>query len=138
MDLIWANREAIYFCSHGWTGSISLIGFDKFGVWSRGLCEGYEPRSPLRAGGSAQRSRRGHARSTRSVAIDPSEGARQALAMRFEILGEISGIETFATGSGIREIARVRLSDGSIHVAELHWYEAAGIGRKEFKIKHLL
>lgn len=86
----------------------------------------------------------------RSVPIDPSEGARQALAMRFEILGEISGIETFATGSGIREIARlrriygrgrwrkrkgvarVRLSDGSIHEAELHWYEAAGIGRKEF------
>ena len=76
--------------------------------------------------------------------------------MRFEILGDISDIETFATGSGIREIARlrrtmdvaaganrkgvarVRLSDGSIHVAELHWYEAAGIGRKEFKIKHLL
>ena len=58
--------------------------------------------------------------------------------MRFEILGEISDIETFATGSGIREIARlrriygrgrwrkrkgvarVRLSDGSIHLAELH------------------
>lgn len=74
--------------------------------------------------------------------------------MRFEILGEISDIETFATGSGIREIARlrriygrwrkrkgtarVRLSDGSIHDAELHWYEAAGIGREEFKIKHLL
>ncbi|MGA7808296.1 hypothetical protein [Bradyrhizobium sp.] len=72
--------------------------------------------------------------------------------MRFEILGDISDIETFATGSGIREVARlrriygrwrkrlarVRLSDGSIHMAELHWYEAAGIGRKEFKIKHLL
>jgi hypothetical protein len=76
--------------------------------------------------------------------------------MRFEILGEISDIETFATGSGIREvarlrriygrgrwrkrkgIARVRLPDGTIHVAELHWYEAAGIGRKEFKIKQLL
>lgn len=76
--------------------------------------------------------------------------------MRFEILGEISDIETFATGSGVREvarlrriygrgrwrkrkgIARIRLSDGSIHVAELHWYEAAGFGRKEFKIKHLL
>jgi hypothetical protein len=88
--------------------------------------------------------------------IDPAGWARQVLAMRFEILGEISSIETFATGSGIREIARlrrihgrgrwrkrkgiarVRLSDGSIHVAELHWYEAAGIGRKEFKIKHLL
>ncbi len=76
--------------------------------------------------------------------------------MRFEILGEISGIETFASGSGIREIARlrkiygrgrwrkrkgvarVRLSDGSIHVAELHWYEATGIGRKEFKIKQMI
>jgi len=34
-------------------------------------------------------------------------------------------------------IAHVRLSDGSIHAAELHRYEAAGIGRKEFKIKHL-
>jgi hypothetical protein len=76
--------------------------------------------------------------------------------MRFEILGEISQIETFATGSGIREVARlrriygrgrwrkrkglarVRLPDGSIRVAEVHWYEAAGIGRKEFKIKRLL
>jgi hypothetical protein len=76
--------------------------------------------------------------------------------MHFEILTEISGIETFATGSGIREISRlrriygrgrwrkrkgiakVRLSDGSIQFAELHWYEAAGIGRKEFKIKQLL
>ena len=75
--------------------------------------------------------------------------------MQFEILGEISAIETFATGSGIREIARlrkvygrgrwrkrkgiarVRLPDSSIHTAEVHWYEAAGIGRKEFKIKHL-
>jgi hypothetical protein len=76
--------------------------------------------------------------------------------MRFEILSEISDIETFATGSGIREvarlrraygrgrwrkrkgIARIRLVDGSVHLAELHWYEATGIGRKEFKIKHLL
>jgi hypothetical protein len=44
----------------------------------------------------------------RSVAIGPSEGARQALAMRFEILGDISGLETFDTGSGIREIAGLR------------------------------
>jgi hypothetical protein len=76
--------------------------------------------------------------------------------MSFEILSEISQIETFVSGSGIREIARlrriygrgrwrkrkgiarVRLPDGSVHFAELHWYEAAGIGRKEFKIKYLL
>jgi len=73
--------------------------------------------------------------------------------MHFEILGEISDITTFAVGAGIREIARiygrgrwrkrkgiaqVRLANGSIHMAEVHWYEAAGIGRKEFKIKHLM
>ncbi len=76
--------------------------------------------------------------------------------MRFEILGEVSDVETIATGAGIREIARlrkiygrgrwrkrkgfarVRLADGSVRMAELHWYEAAGIGRKEFKIKYLL
>ena len=76
--------------------------------------------------------------------------------MHFEILGDISDVETFAIGSGIHEvarlqrvygrgrwrkrkgIARVRLPDGSVHLAEIHWYEAAGIGRKEFKIKHLL
>ena len=74
----------------------------------------------------------------------------------FEILGEISNIETFATGAGIRErarlrriygrgrwrkrkgVARIRLMDGSIYQAELHWYEASGIGRREFKIKYLL
>jgi hypothetical protein len=76
--------------------------------------------------------------------------------MGFEILGEISQIETIATASNIREIARlrriygrgrwrkrkgiatVRLVDGSLYLAEVHWYEASGIGRKEFKIKHLL
>ena len=64
-------------------------------------------------------------------------------------------VETLAVGSRIREIARlrkvygrgrwrkrkgiakVRLSDGSLHVAEIRWYEATGLGRKEFKIKRL-
>jgi len=76
--------------------------------------------------------------------------------MHFEILDEIFEVETFATGSGIREIARlrkvygrgrwrkrkgiarVRFADGTIQLAEVHWYEAAGIGRKEYKIKRLL
>jgi hypothetical protein len=35
-------------------------------------------------------------------------------------------------------IARVRLNDGDIVLAELHWYEATGIGKREFKIKRLL
>jgi hypothetical protein len=35
-------------------------------------------------------------------------------------------------------IARIQLSDGSIHTAEVHWYEAHGIGRREAKIKHII
>ena len=76
--------------------------------------------------------------------------------MHFRILGEVTHVETFATGSGIREIARlrkfygkgrwrkrkgiarVRFNDGSIHLAEIHWYEATGIGKREFKIKRLI
>ena len=76
--------------------------------------------------------------------------------MRFEILGEIRDAETFASGSAIREIAwlrrmygrgrwrkrkgiaRIRLPNGDLHLAEIHWYEASSIGRKEFKIKRLL
>ena len=76
--------------------------------------------------------------------------------MHFEIIGEIAHAETFAAGSSIRElarlrkfygrgrwrkrkgIARVRLPDGSVRLAEVHWYEAHGIGRKEFKIKHYI
>jgi hypothetical protein len=37
MDLIWVKREGKYFCSNGWTGSISLIGFEKFVVWRKVL-----------------------------------------------------------------------------------------------------
>lgn len=73
--------------------------------------------------------------------------------MDFEVLNEIAEIETIASGGGIRNLARLRrrygsgrwrklkgvatvmLKDGTIHQAEIHWYEAHGIGRKEFKIK---
>jgi len=76
--------------------------------------------------------------------------------MHFEIVGEIDEVETIATGSGIREVARlrkiygagrwrkrkgiaeIRLAHGEYVRAELHWYEATGIGRREFKIKRLL
>lgn len=76
--------------------------------------------------------------------------------MYFEIVGEITDIEVIAKGRGIRDLARlrkkygpgnwrklkgwasVRLEDGSIHYAEIHWYEAHGIGRKRFKVKRTL
>jgi hypothetical protein len=76
--------------------------------------------------------------------------------MDFEVVGDITGIETIAAGSGIREIARlrkkygrgrwrkrkgfaeVRLHSGESVRAEIHWYEATGFGRREFKIKAFL
>jgi len=76
--------------------------------------------------------------------------------MDFEVIGEIRSVETFAVGTSIRElrrlrrdygpgrwrkrkgIAQVRLSDGAVCKVEVHWYEAHGIGRKEMKIKRFL
>jgi len=76
--------------------------------------------------------------------------------MFFRIIGEISAIETIATGRSIREIRRLRkcyggrrwrkmkglgkieLPDGTICLAELHWYEAHGVGSKELKLKRIL
>ncbi len=76
--------------------------------------------------------------------------------MYFEIIGDIANAETFAIGAFIREIARlrkrygrgrwrkrkgvarVRLEDGAVRLAEVHWYEAHGIGRRDFKIKHYM
>lgn len=73
-----------------------------------------------------------------------------------EIIGAITAVETIAEGSGIRErsrlekiygkgnwkkkkgLADIRLSDGETVRAEIHWYEAHGIGKVEHKIKRLL
>ena len=76
--------------------------------------------------------------------------------MDFQLLGPIRHPETFAQGSGIRELQRlqkaygsgnwrkrkgdatIRLPTGQILEAEVHWYEANGIGKKEMKIKRIL
>lgn len=73
-----------------------------------------------------------------------------------EILGDVVDVEIIAVGSRIREIAlleashgvgrwrkikgraRVRLSNGRVRMAEVHWYEAHGIGKKKLKIKRFL
>ncbi|MDQ3687282.1 MAG: hypothetical protein M3430_17030 [Acidobacteriota bacterium] len=73
--------------------------------------------------------------------------------MDFEIVSEMTDVETIATGMGVHDrarlrkqygrgrwrklkgVAEVRLPDGRIRLAEIHWYEAHGIGRKEFKLK---
>jgi len=76
--------------------------------------------------------------------------------MRFQIVGQIRDAETIAKGLGIRErkrlwkiygrgswrklkgIAHIKFRDGMLVKAEIHWYEAHGIGKKEFKIKRIL
>jgi len=73
--------------------------------------------------------------------------------MDFEVISEITDIEPIARGFGVRDRARlrklygrgrwrklkgvayVRLVDGAVRKAEIHWYEAHGIGKKEFKLK---
>lgn len=76
--------------------------------------------------------------------------------MDFEIISDLMNVETFASGRRIRNIkllnknygfakwrkrkgvALIRLIDGSEVLAELHWYEATGIGRKDMKVKWIL
>lgn len=76
--------------------------------------------------------------------------------MNFEIIGDITNIQIIAVGNSIRELERLRktygsgrwrklkgfatisLNDGTICEAELHWYEAHSIGKKEIKIKRFL
>ncbi|HEX2882203.1 MAG TPA: hypothetical protein VHO25_21935 [Polyangiaceae bacterium] len=74
----------------------------------------------------------------------------------FRVIPPFLNVETIATGRGIDElrrlkkhhgkgrwrkrkgIAKIVMFDGKEHVAEIHWYEAHGIGRKEIKIKRII
>jgi hypothetical protein len=74
----------------------------------------------------------------------------------FEIISDITDIEVIAIGNSIRDLERLReqygdgrwrkmkgialiqLSNGRVRKAEIHWYEAHGIGRKEYKRKYYL
>jgi len=76
--------------------------------------------------------------------------------MEFQIIGQIDNVEIITKGKGIREIAvlraqyglgnwrkkkgiaNIRLPDGSTALAEVHWYEAHGIGKVKLKIKEWL
>jgi len=76
--------------------------------------------------------------------------------MHFKILGQITDVEVIATGTAIRErkrlwknygkgrwrklkgMATIEFTDGTSYQAEIHWYEAHGIGAKEYKIKQIV
>jgi hypothetical protein len=76
--------------------------------------------------------------------------------MDFEIVGGVICVETIAVNLGIREradlkarfggqrwrkckgVAHVRLANSDVCRAEIHWYEAHGVGRRKIKIKRFL
>jgi hypothetical protein len=76
--------------------------------------------------------------------------------MDFELISELANIETIAVNLSIREntdlkaryggrrwrklkaLGTVRLANGSVRRAELHWYEAHGVGKRKLKIKRFL
>ena len=76
--------------------------------------------------------------------------------MFFKILGHVLDVKTIASGKAIRErrrltklyggrrwrklkgTAMVELADGTMCYAEVHWYEAHGVGTRELKIKRIL
>ena len=78
------------------------------------------------------------------------------VARHFEIIGEITNIETIAVGNSIRVIKRlqkiygkgrwrklkgtanIQLTKGTICQAEVHWYETSSVGKKEIKIKRII
>ena len=75
--------------------------------------------------------------------------------MHFEIVGKIENVKNIAVGGRIRDIMRlrrqyghgrwrklkgvanIRLTSGSVRKAEVHWYEAHGIGRKKLRIQKM-
>ncbi|NLZ04438.1 MAG: hypothetical protein GXY19_04650 [Phycisphaerae bacterium] len=76
--------------------------------------------------------------------------------MEVEVLGDITDVETIAIGRGVhirryldriygrgnwrkmKGVATVRLPEGTVCRAEIHWFEAHGIGRKDFKVKRVI
>jgi hypothetical protein len=88
--------------------------------------------------------------------VDAGRRKRDNLGMDFEVIGTIANTEVIAVGRSIRELPRlrrvygagrwrkikgvatVRLDDGLLCKAEVHWYEAHGIGKREMKIKRFL
>jgi hypothetical protein len=80
----------------------------------------------------------------------------QDMGSDFELLGELTAIEIIAVNLSIRErrqlrdqfggrrwrklkgVCRVRFPNGAVRLAEVHWYEAHGVGRRKMKVKRIL
>ena len=91
-----------------------------------------------------------------AVAPELASGYADLMEMDFELLGDIRDIEIMAVNLSIRErqrlksrfggrrwrklngVALVRFPNGEVRRAELHWYEAHGVGRRKMKVKRVL
>jgi hypothetical protein len=90
------------------------------------------------------------------VRTQPVPVLEDHVAVEFEIVGEIKNVEKIAVNTSIRDLARLRrlygkgrwrklkgaariqLSNGKVRDAELHWYEAHGIGKREIRLKRYI
>ncbi len=91
-----------------------------------------------------------------AVKLRRTQDPRLGASMHFRILGDIAKVEVIARGVGVRDRARLRkaygpgswrklkgtatveYANGTLCVVELHWYEAHGIGRRDYKVKRIL
>ena len=73
--------------------------------------------------------------------------------MDFELVGDLTNVQTIAVnlwmpsttgsradmvvsgGADFKGVGYVRLVNGHVRLAEVHWYEAHGVGRRKMKIK---
>ena len=92
----------------------------------------------------------------RHVGLASTEQVLENRRVKFDVVGDIEQLETIASGSGVKirhlltkvhgrgrwrkrkGTATVRLPNGTVCRVELHWYEAHGIGKRDFKIKKYL
>ena len=109
---------------------------------------------------AAIRKSRGVTQKVVAQALDVSQAAVSRLESRSDFLvstldkyvsatgGELSIILKYAEESYCLErsqpdhayklVQSPKITDGAFRIAEVHWYEATGIGRMEYKIKHFV
>ena len=115
-----------------------------------------EPGAGIRHAGICAGAARATGRPTARLDLPAQRLSAQNQAVKFDVVGTIEQIETIAAGPSVKVrmflrktygrgkwrkrkgVATVRLLNGDLRRVELHWYEAHGIGRRDFKIKSYL
>jgi hypothetical protein len=76
------------------------------------------------------------------MTLNSSAGIKEVKVIAVNLsIRERKSLKTLFGGKRWRKLkgrGTVRFPDGSVHQAELHWYEAHGIGKRKMKVKRLL